>query len=362
VGSLAVIDLEQLLTPVADDSPCGENLRWDPVYDEIKAGRREEDKDALGADGPVQANWTLVFDKSAEVIARRSKDLMLAGYLLEAAVQLHGFAGLRDGLRMMNELLERFWETLYPQIDGDDLEPRAAPVVWFTEADRGARLPNRVREIALTPASDNAPGYSWAFWKSRYVAAKGENEDEAVFAHRRAEADQRAQLFESAAAAAPLAHFAVLREDIDACMAEVKRLQTLLDDRFGRSAPGTSALRQALEECGALVARIFKEKGGQLEGAVADGADEGAAGPGTAGGAAAPALTGPIRSRDDAVRRLIEVAAYFRQAEPHSPVSYLVDRATAWTRMSFEELLGELVKDGGTRDQIGELLGLKRAE
>lgn len=363
MASLQVIELDELLTPVTDDSPCGESLRWDPVYDEIKAARREDDKDALGADGPVQANWALVFNKTAEVIGRRSKDLMLAGYLLESAVQLHGFAGLRDGLRLINELLERFWETLYPQIDGDDLEPRAAPVVWFTEADRGARLPNRVRAIALTPGGADGEGYSWAFWKSRYVAPKGENEDEAVFARRRAEAEERAKLFESAAAAVPLAHYAALREDIEACLAEVKRLQALLDERFGRSAPGTSALRQALEECGALVMRIFKEKGGQLEGAagagVADGAPDGAA---TDGTAAATALAGPIQSRDDAVRRLIEVATYFRQAEPHSPVSYLVDRATTWARMSFEELLGELVKDGGTREQIGELLGLKRTE
>jgi type VI secretion system protein ImpA len=62
------------------------------------------------------------------------------------------------------------------------------------------------------------------------------------------------------------------------------------------------------------------------------------------------------------VRRLAEVAVYFRQAEPHSPVSYLVERASSWARMSFEELLAELVKDSGTRDQIGELLGIKRTE
>ena len=125
MGSNPVVDLEQLLAPVSDGSPCGESLRWDPLYDEIKDARREGDKDALGADGAVQANWGLVSAKASAALAQRSKDLMLAGYLLEALVELQGFAGLRDGLRVISGLLEKFWDGLYPSIDGDDLEPRA---------------------------------------------------------------------------------------------------------------------------------------------------------------------------------------------------------------------------------------------
>lgn len=361
VGSNNVIDLGELLTPVSEESPCGESLRWDPLYDEVKEARREDDKDALGAETAVQANWALVRDKASDAVAHRSKDLMLAGYLLEALVQLHGYPGLRDGLRVINGLLETFWDGMYPQIDGEDLEPRAAPVVWFTDADRGARLPNRVRDIAIAPGANHGQAYSWSFWKSRYAAAKGENEDEGAYARRRAEAEERATLFENAAAAAPLAHFTTIREDIGECQAEVARLQHLLDERFGESAPGTSALRQSLDECMALVARIFKDKGGLLE---AQAGEEAAGGEDTTSetAAAGPGLTGPVRSRDDALRRLAEVATYFRQTEPHSPVSYLVERASMWARMSFEELLTELVKDSSTREQIGELLGIKRTE
>jgi type VI secretion system protein ImpA len=363
VGSNPVIDLGQLLAPVSEENPCGESLRWDPLYDEIKEARREDDKDALGGDGRGQANWTLVCNKASAALAQRSKDLMLAGYLLEALVQLHGFAGLRDGLRVINGLLEGFWDGMFPAIDGEDLEPRAAPVVWFTEGDRGARLPNRVREIAIVPGANGAPGFSWLFWKSRYVPPKGDNEEEGAYTHRRAEADERAKAFENAAAAVPLAHIGSAREDIQECQAELAHLDRVLDERFGRSAPGTSALKQALEECLALATRIFKDRGGQVGDAQA--ADDTAVSTEQAPGASpqeGAGMTGPVRSRDEAVRRLAEVAVYFRQAEPHSPVSYLVERASSWARMSFEELLAELVKDSGTRDQIGELLGIKRTE
>jgi len=363
VASPPVVDLDQLLAAVSEGSPCGESLRWDPLYDEIKEARREGDKDALGVGGPVQANWALVSNKASAALAQRSKDLMLAGYLLEALVQLHGFAGLRDGLRVIDGLLEKFWDGMYPQMDGEDMEPRAAPVMWFTEADRGARLPNRVREIAIVPSTSNdGPTFSWSFWKSRYAPPKNENEDEGDYARRHAEADERAKVFENAAVATPLAHFSTLREDIQECQAEVSRLEKLLDERFAKSAPGTSALKQSLEECLALATRIFKDKGGLLEPQAGDGAGVSGEQPASDGGEAAGTLSGPVRSRNDALRRLAEVAVYFRQTEPHSPVSYLVERASMWAKMSFEELLTELVKDSGTRDQIGELLGIKKTE
>jgi type VI secretion system protein ImpA len=357
MGSPPVLELDQLLAPVSPDGPGGTNLRWDPLYDEIKQARREDSRDALDAGG-VQANWALVVEKARDALARRSKDLMLAGYLTEALVQLHGFAGLRDGLRVVSGLLETCWDHLYPEIDGDDLEPRAAPIVWMTEADRGARLPSRVREIALTPSAPEGVVYSWAFWKSRFVQPKGDSEDESAFARRRAEAEGRAKAFEDAVAAVPVAYYRTLRDDVEECLAEVARLGTVLDRAFGRAAPGTSALRQALEECRVLVLRVLKDKGG-LEPEAAAAADA-AAVPEDGAGASSALPRGPIGSRTEALRRLAEIAAFFRQTEPHSPISHLVERAVAWGAMPFERLLDELVKDSSVREQIGELLGLNR--
>ena len=67
-----------------------------------------------------------------------------------------------------------------------------------------------------------------------------------------------------------------------------------------------------------------------------------------------------MRSRDDALRRLSEVSAFFRQTEPHSPIPYLIERAVCWGSLTLEQLLQELIKDSNTRDQVGELLGFKR--
>jgi type VI secretion system protein ImpA len=54
---------------------------------------------------------------------------------------------------------------------------------------------------------------------------------------------------------------------------------------------------------------------------------------------------------------LAEVADFFRQTEPHSPVSYLVQRAVKWGNMPLESWLQEVVKDESVLSQIRETLG-----
>lgn len=67
---------------------------------------------------------------------------------------------------------------------------------------------------------------------------------------------------------------------------------------------------------------------------------------------------GPVGSRADAIRRLQEVADFLRRTEPHSPVSYLVQRAVKWGNMPLEDVIKELVKDSGAREAIFETLGV----
>ena len=68
------------------------------------------------------ADWPAVTEIATEVLATKSKDLQVAGWLAEALLKRYGFPGLRDGLQLMRELQERFWDELYPEIEGD-LEP-----------------------------------------------------------------------------------------------------------------------------------------------------------------------------------------------------------------------------------------------
>ena len=84
--------------------------------------------------------------------------------------------------------------------------------------------------------------------------------------------------------------------------------------------------------------------------------------PGAAEGGTSHAFTGgtsgPVQSRREALQRLAEVADYFRRAEPHSPVSFLVNRAVRWGDMSLDQWLAEVVKDPTTLGSLYETLGV----
>jgi type VI secretion system protein ImpA len=353
------VDVEALLSPIEGPDNCGQLSRFDPVFDEIRKARSEENRDALEG-GAVQADWRLVIARTSDVLQKRAKDLMMGAYLTEALSEANGFAGLRDGLRVVTGLLERFWEGVHPRVEEGDVERRLAPLIWMTDADRGSRLPNRLRELPIMISEDGQPKLSVAFSKSAYAAPKAESESDSVYEQRRAQAEQRAKTFQDAVAATPVGVFGGLRGDIDSATAEVTRFNQVLNDKFGTDGPSVGALREALEDCGLLVTKIFKDKGGDVQVPVEGGVAQNNGTPGTATAEQAGAIAGPIRSRQDALKRLQEVAAFFRQTEPHSPIPYLIERAIAWGGLSLEQLIPELVKDSSTRDQIKDLLGFKR--
>ena len=66
------------------------------------------------------------------------------------------------------------------------------------------------------------------------------------------------------------------------------------------------------------------------------------------------------RDRPEALRRLAAVAEFFRKTEPHSPVSYLVQRAARWGEMPLEEWLQEVIKSQDVLGEVRETLGIKR--
>ena len=142
-----------LLTPIAGDNPSGANLRYDPVYDQIKEARRQDD---AGPQGDWQrerklADYRVVVELTSKMIAERSKDLQLAVWLTEAALHREKFAGLLQGLELLRGMLEQFWETLYPEIEDGDLEPRIVLLGWVFF--RASNLPRAVDYLAISPAA-----------------------------------------------------------------------------------------------------------------------------------------------------------------------------------------------------------------
>ncbi len=145
---------EGLLHPIPGENPSGQSLRYDPVYDKIREARRAEEelqlseeasKSDVWAGAVKKADFVQVIKLSTDALSKRTKDLQIAAWLTEALLARERIPGLTQGLDVMRGLIEGFWDTLYPEIEEDDLQMRAAPIEWV-----GALLENQVHKVPLT--------------------------------------------------------------------------------------------------------------------------------------------------------------------------------------------------------------------
>jgi len=174
--------------------------------------------------------------------------------------------------------------------------------------------------------------------------------------------------FEKAVRESPAEFLRNLYDDIEQALEEFRKMTTFLDERCGRdeygepAAPPSSNIRQQLEAVRDRVKVLARHV---LEAAPAEAAGEVAgemiASPdGEADGAVGPAR-GRLVTREDALNALLQVADYFRRTEPHSPVSYSLEQAVRWGRMSLPELLAELIPDEAARTQLSLRAGIPKA-
>jgi len=250
------LNFEALLTPIPGKNPAGRSLRYTDVYDAIRDARRSDAPVALGDRyGQIKvADWHEVAELTTEALRAESKDLQLAAWLTEALVKLHGFPGLCDGLRLLRELLEQFWETLYPEIEEGDLEAREAPLSWLND-----RLPASIHSVPLTKGAEGE-ALSWLHWQvSRALEKLGHQSQEAM---REALADGKitAELFGRAVGGTPRSFYEGLLDDLGQCREECERLTSVVDERCGRDRASLSNVRESIEDCRAIVGDILERK------------------------------------------------------------------------------------------------------
>jgi type VI secretion system protein ImpA len=171
---------------------------------------------------------------------------------------------------------------------------------------------------------------------------------------------------EKAVRETPPAFFVALLADLDEASAELSALGKALDQRCGVDAPSTSAIADALGTARDLVREIARAVlPAAAPAAAAAPSEEAAASAETgASGSERPQRTSPVlqdevHSRDDAFRLLGLVAEYFRQHEPHTPIPFLLERATRWGRLPLPDLLAELIPNDAARATVNQLTGLE---
>jgi type VI secretion system protein ImpA len=259
------IDIQTLLAPIPGDNPAGEDLRYTPLYEELKEARRADDPLDRGdwQRDIKTADWNRIVTVATAALSNRTKDLQVAAFLVEALSNTEGFAGVAAGLNIITGFLQEFWEHLYPQIEEGDLEYRIGPLEFLNE-----KLWLPIKQIPVTDRT--TAGYSWMKWQeSRQVGTEKDtrNQNGEVDEGKRrarqdliAEGKLTAEEFDTAVSLSSKAFYRTLAENVTACVEAFKRLDETVDKKFGREAPRLTELKTSLEDCELLVSKILKEK------------------------------------------------------------------------------------------------------
>jgi len=371
MASPSTIDVESLLIPIPGENPAGADVRY-TRYDIIKEARRADDDLPQGdwkpKGAPKTADWGKVIEISTAVLSAESKDLQVAVWLLEALVKRHYFAGLRDGLKLVRELHARFWESLYPIIEDGDREFRASPIEWMNEKEKSPFFPSTVKLIPILHSPDGEM-YSFYHWEESRIVDNLGRQSQKAMAEAVAEGKVTKEQLDKAEVATPLTHCLALLEDVNQCADEIQSLDQVIQEKFGEDSPDRPSIRNVKEvvaNCRVFLEETIQKKGGAgMSSPEIKAPQEGdvqqvskSVNPGTSTGIQ---HSGGIEPADrlDALRRLAAVATFFRRTEPHSPVSYLVQRATNWGEMPLDEWLNEVIKSKDVLGSVRETLGLK---
>ena len=276
----AVINVEELLEPIPGTDPSGRFLAYETAYDRIREARRAEDTFDKGAwqRATKVAEWDRVIDLGTDALRQDTKDLQIAAWLTEALTRRDGFDGLRDGLRLLSGVQERFWENYHPQIDGGDLGSREGPFVFLNST-----LPLLIRQVPLT-ADTSEPGYSYLHWQeSRDVQNVGLKDQKAMKALADAGKVTPKQ-WDDALAQTPRRFYEGLSRALSESTAAFRDFEEGTDRHFGREAPSLLNVRKALEECRRLLEPIVAAKRAQEPDPELDGPPPGATPAGVAPG------------------------------------------------------------------------------
>jgi type VI secretion system protein ImpA len=367
-----VIDLDRLLTPVSSEQPAGPELKSASqseernLYYAVRDARKkasdaerqvrafellteEERKEEPGS--PEPADWEAVSRLSIQALAR-SKDLWITAWLIEALTRLHGFAGLRDGIRLAHLVCDRFWDDVHPQPTQEEgLTTRFMQLSNLNGSDSDGTLVAAIMNVPITAPRTIRP-CSCADYKD---AAELERKDPKVRSRRVEQGAVTIDMFQRAIAETKVDFFENLLDDLQQANEAVASFTTLLGARISDKAalPPSSRIRETLDDCLRLCRLLTKdilhrEEPGEV-GVTATSTEKSGSSDGSG-----------VETRQEALRTLLRVSEYFRRTEPHSPVSYALEQAVRWAYMSLPELLSELVTDKSTREEIFKRAGIKQ--
>ena len=369
---MLVIDVALWLNPLDGENPSGKDLRNDPRFHELERLTEaqvkvtHDDRNKPSSEITVPVDWSAVLAKAEELHAE-GRDLRLLVILTRALANEEGLAGLTQGLTLIAQTFAAHWETMHPA-----LRANAAP------REAALRRINSLLDLQNGQDGLLANLRQMTFFAPRGIGPiTGRDLEKGAL-------DDRTMLQEAASglngaekAALSSAHEQLLGRVRAGCAAHIDQANdamiALVSDARAASAAldaVETALNARLESSGTAVPELKRflerilttlERGSTVR-ISANGAAKAAETPATpeapvrngrdsdptptSEGGSQQMLPDRISSRDDVVKCLDLVVAFYDRTEPSSPIPHLARRVRRMVHMDFVELMEDLAPSG----------------
>ncbi len=343
-----MIDVEAYLRPLSDESPCGEDLEYDPAFGAMeRASQGKPEQQYGGTVVPAEEpNWAEVRSNAFDLMGR-TKDLRVAVMLTRAVLGSGGFVDFSGVLSLIRGWIESYWEPLYPRLDpDDDLDPTIRVNLLASLCD-SATLLNDLKKTPLV--SSRMAG---RFGLREIAIAKGE-----IPAPESMASPPTLSMIDGAFQDAPLEDLQATFQAVGTAAEEVSAIESAVTGYVGSGRAASLGPLVAVLNAAKTILTDQLGRRGVLAGGGDAGRDSGSVDPESGlpaegGGRVAQALTGEILTREDVVKAIDKICEYYARHEPSSPLPLLLKRAKRLSTMSFMEILQDLVPDGVPQAQL----------
>jgi len=338
-----MINVDDLLKPIADGKPCGEDFTYHPSFQNLETiSRGKAETQFSQAEEP---QWKEVRDAAVEVLGQ-SKHLSAGVILTVSLLKVDGLEGFRDGFAVVRGMTEKYWSDLYPRLDPDDNNDPTERLNILNNLSSGGdpyRCTTHLKQIVLcdSPAMGRIT-------LQQIIAAKeksGKGAGEAGAANAGPDLNQIQAAFRDAGAEAAKATLAMVEEVIHHAEGIESFLETTLGSGQGVNFESLSKLLGEMKHAVEPYALDGAPAGDAVDnaGLVAGGGRSGMSGSG---------MSGSIQTRTDVVRALDLICDYYRANEPSSPVPLILQRAQRLVDKDFMEIVTDLTPEALAQLQV----------
>lgn len=360
------LELETLLQPISADELCGDDLSFSNDFHEIKKARVQDDPLLDLGDWisePKQADWNFIAHKSRDLLTNKTKDIRLLTWISEAWGHLHGFEGIAKSLELSHRMLEEFWLKIHPEIEDDDLDQRLGLLQGLT-----TQLPALIKQV---PLINTQPFFSLFDYEKILHQQNNrlKNPDDSSHVNQTVDLEQFDQALFNTSKSFQYQNYQHFTEILE----HWSILKQVLDQLMEFDAPSFANIDSQLDSIQKMLRKIYKaDSFDNTQSMTSTAAEPSAMNESVNIQNSAPMMNinqnqqsfqpqpqSHLQNREQAMKVLQEIADYFHTNEPHSPVSYMLQKTIKWSQMPLHEWLAQVIKNDNPLESVQELLGVQ---